>query len=156
MARKRGTSEMTDWGYYFTSLIKARRYDNLKQFTDDLESYDRGVTPQMVSKYRRGRAPLWFVADSIAVLELTEAETHEYIQKWLATWPEDERALLQRMCALMLQKSGRATDTEVLREPAQTPENERSLDAKRAEWDADDERRRRERGASGAGGGDGL
>lgn len=106
MARKRETSRMTEWGYYFSALLKERHFDNLTQFSEELHERGRGVTPQMISKYRRQTPPLWFVADSIEVLELSEEESNKFLRLWLETLPEDERAVHEKMAALLLRGSG--------------------------------------------------
>ena len=119
MARKRKVSKATPWGYYLESLVSSRHYDNLTQFSDDLRDNGRGVTPQMISKYKSGVAPLWFIADSIEVLELDEPETTKYVRLWLDTLPPDERAVHQRMAALLLRGGGDEAVTEENRQQAQ-------------------------------------
>lgn len=96
---------MTDWGYYLSALLKDRHFDNLTQFAAEIENHDRPITPQMISKYRLGRAPLWFVADCIEVLEMTNEEADKFIGLWLDTMPPGERSLQERMAALLLRGS---------------------------------------------------
>jgi hypothetical protein len=121
MARKRKTSKVskaTPWGYYLESLVSSRHYDNLTQLSDDLRTVGRGCTPQMISKYKSGIAPLWFIADSIEVLDLNEAETNKYVGLWLDTLPPNERTVHQRMAALLLKGSDNAAITPENREQA--------------------------------------
>lgn len=147
MARRRKASRATPWGYYLESLVSSRHYDNLTQFSDDLRTVGRGVTPQMISKYKSNTAPLWFIADSIDVLELDDAETNKYVGLWLDTLPPDERAVHQRMAALLL-RGGGAEDVQVTEDRNLTEENEAGLEAARrrkAELDEDSIRERGER-----------
>ena len=98
MAKRRETTDVTPFGYYLSSLIDARHFDNLTQFSEELKEVGRGATPQMVSRYRRrATVPLWFVADSIEVLELDEAETDKFVSLWLYTLSENERAVMSRL-----------------------------------------------------------
>ncbi len=105
MANKRKASRENPWGYYLESLVSSRHYDNLTQFSEDLHENGRGVSPQMISKYKRQTAPLWFIADSIEVLELDEEETNKYVALWLETLPPDEKAVHEKMAALLLRES---------------------------------------------------
>lgn len=146
MAGKRNISKETPWGYYLESLISSRHYDSLTQFSDDLHENGRGVTPQMISKYKRQTAPLWFVAASIDVLDLDEDETNKYVGLWLDTLPPDERAVHQRMAALLL----RGGESVAPDEPGLTERNDIGLEAARQEKARRDEEKRKG-GTHGAG-----
>lgn len=98
MTEKRETTEMTDFGYYLSALLKDRHFDNLTQYSERLREVGRGATPQMVSRYRRdARVPLWFIADSIEALELDERETDKLVDLWLDTLSPNERAVMDRL-----------------------------------------------------------
>lgn len=99
MAKERETTNITDFGYYLSSLLELRHFDNFTQFAKRLGEVGRGVTPQMISRYRRDKAnvPLWFVADSIEGLNLNERETDEFVRLWLATLPENQHKVMERL-----------------------------------------------------------
>ena len=87
---------MTPFGYYLSSLLSDRHYDNLTQFSEALHAGGRGASPQMISRYRRGAAvPFWFVGRSIEVLELDDPETDRFVALWLDTLPRGERAVME-------------------------------------------------------------
>lgn len=99
MTKRRESSEVTSFGYYFSALLKDRHFDNLTQYSEELKGVGRGASPQMISRYRREgtNVPLWFVADSIEVLELDEAETDKFVGLWLDTLPGNQRAVMERL-----------------------------------------------------------
>lgn len=153
MARKGKVSKATPWGYYFESLVSSRHYDNLTQFSDDLRENGRGVTPQMMSKYKSSVAPLWFIADSIDVLDLDDGETNKYVGLWLDTLPPDERAVHQRMAALLLKGGGGATMATLPEESGPDDNNEIKIGDKRSEYRhrSEEKRRSREKDSHGLG-----
>jgi hypothetical protein len=99
MAKERETTKVTPFGYYLSSLLDDRHYDNFTQYSERLHEVGRGCTPQMVSRYRRDQAnvPLWFVADSIEALELNEQETEKIVGLWLDTLPPNQRKVMERL-----------------------------------------------------------
>ncbi len=99
MAKERETTEVTPFGYYLSSLIDSRHYDNLGQFSERLHEVGRGCSPQMISRYRRNKAnvPLWFIADSIEALNLDEQETDKFVSLWLDTLPPNQRQVMERL-----------------------------------------------------------
>lgn len=99
MTRKRSATSVTPFGYYFSSLLDDRHYDNFTQFSERLEEVGQGVSPQMISRYRRDRAnvPLWFVADSIVALKLDENETDKFVSLWLDTLPANQKMVMERL-----------------------------------------------------------
>lgn len=98
MTSKREKTDVTPFGYYLSSLLDARHFDNLTQFSEELKQVGRGVEPQMISRYRRkATVPLWFVADSIEVLDLSQPETDKFVGLWLDTLPENQRAVMERL-----------------------------------------------------------
>ncbi len=99
MAKEREKTNVTPFGYYFSSLLDARHYDNFTQFSKRLHEVGQGVSPQMISRYRRDRTnvPLWFVADSIEALKLDEQETDRFVDLWLDTLPDNQRKVMERL-----------------------------------------------------------
>ncbi len=97
VTKKRETTDMTDFGYYLSALIKDRHFDNLTQYSERLHEDGRGATPQMISRYRRDKTPVpvWFVGRSIEVLDLDEAEIDKFVQLWFDTLPAGERAVME-------------------------------------------------------------